>query len=192
MKIDGQGQAEVLSPDELNLLLDHAPCERSRALFTVMIFSGSRISESLQLRWGAIQDSQLIFKRETTKTKTSREILLHDRVVNELKIYKQYWIDRYKKEPTSRDFLFVGRFGFTEPLTRQWGHKCWHKAIKSAKLRAGTSCHSPRRSLATRMHSKGIGLKTIASFTGHQSLDQLSTYISVDLKEKQKALDALS
>ena len=192
MKIDGQGQAEVLSPDELNLLLDHAPCERSRALFTVMIFSGSRISESLQLRWGAIIDSQLIFKRETTKTKTSREILLHDRVVNELKIYKQYWIDRYKKEPTSRDFLFVGRFGFTEPLTRQWGHKCWHKAVKTAKLRAGTSCHSPRRSLATRMHAKGIGLKTIASFTGHQSLDQLSTYISVDLKEKMKALDALT
>ena len=192
MKIDGQGQAEVLTPDELEKLLDNAPCERSRALFTVMIFTGSRISESLLLRWGAIQDSQLIFKRETTKTKTSREILLHDRVVNELKIYKQYWIDRYKKEPTSRDFLFVGRFGFTEPLTRQWGHKCWHKAIKSAKLRAGTSCHSPRRSLATRMHSKGIGLKTIASFTGHQSLDQLSTYISVDLKEKQKALDALS
>ena len=192
MKIDGQGQAEVLTPDELEKLLDHAPCERSRALFTVMIFTGSRISESLLLRWGAIIDSQLIFKRETTKTKTSREILLHDRVVNELKIYKQYWIDRYKKEPTSRDFLFVGRFGFTEPLTRQWGHKCWHKAVKSAKLRAGTSCHSPRRSLATRMHSKGIGLKTIASFTGHQSLDQLSTYISVDLKEKLKALDALT
>ena len=192
MKIDGQGQAEVLTPDELEKLLDNAPCERSRVLFTVMIFTGSRISESLLLRWGAIQDSQLIFKRETTKTKTSREILLHDRVVNELKIYKQYWINKYGKEPTSRDFLFVGRFGFTEPLTRQWGHKCWHKAVKSAKLRAGTSCHSPRRSLATRMHSKGIGLKTIASFTGHQSLDQLSTYISVDLKEKLKALDALT
>ena len=66
------------------------------------------------------------------------------------------------------------------------------KAVKAAKLRAGTSCHSPRRSLATRMHAKGIGLKTIASFTGHQSLDQLSTYISVDLKEKLKALDALT
>ena len=191
MKIDGQGQAEVLSPDELNLLLDHAPCERSRALFTVMIFSGSRISESLQLRWGAIQDSQLIFKKETTKTKTSREILLHNRVVNELKIYKQFWINKYGREPNSRDYLFVGRWG-NEPLTRQWGHKCWHKAVKSAKLRAGTSCHSPRRSLATRMHAKGIGLKTIASFTGHQSLDQLSTYISVDLKEKMKALDALT
>ena len=153
MKIDGQGQAEVLSPDELNLLLDHAPCERSRALFTVMIFSGSRISESLQLRWGAIQDSQLIFKRETTKTKTSREILLHDRVVNELKIYKQYWIDRYKKEPNSRDFLFVGRFGFSEPLTRQWADKVWKKSIKGAGLKAGTSLHTPRRSFATRMHS---------------------------------------
>ena len=192
MKINGCGQAEVLTPDELEKLLDNAPCSRSRALFAVMIFTGSRISESLQLRWGAIQESQLIFKRETTKTKTSREILLHDRVVTELKNYRQYWISRYKKEPTSRDFLFVGRFGFSEPLTRQWAHKVWNKSVKAAGLRKGTSLHTPRRSLATRMHSKGIGLKTIASFTGHQSLDQLSTYISVDLKEKMKALDALT
>tara|TARA_A100001011_G_scaffold253871_1_gene262169 strand:- start:344 stop:784 length:441 start_codon:yes stop_codon:yes gene_type:complete len=141
--------------------------------------------------FNAVQDSQLIFKKETTKTKTSREILLHNRVINEIKIYKQFWINKYGKEPNSRDYLFVGRWG-NEPLTRQWGHKCWHKAIQAAGLKAGTSCHSPRRSLCTRMHSKGIGLKTIASFTGHQSLDQLSTYISVDLKEKQKALEALT
>lgn len=191
MKIDGQGRAEVLSPEELNLLLDHAPCERSRALFTLMIYSGSRVSESIQVRWGAIQDSQLLFKRETTKTKTSREILLHERVVNELKNYRAYWINRYKKEPTSRDFLFVGRFGFTECLTRQWAHKAWHKAVKAAKLKAGTSCHTPRRSFCTTLHSKGVGLQTIASFSGHQSLDQLQTYISVDLKEKMKALAAL-
>ncbi len=191
MKIDGQGQAEVLSPDELNLLLDHAPCERSKALFTLMVFSGSRISESLALRWGAVQDSQLIFKKETTKTKTSREILLHNRVVNELKIYKQCWINKYGREPNSRDYLFVGRWG-NEPLTRQWGHKCWHKAIKGAGLKAGTSTHTPRRSFCTTLHSKNVGLATIASFSGHQSLDQLQTYISVDLKEKQKALAALT
>ena len=191
-KFDGQGRAEVLCPEEFNLLLDHAPCERSRALFSIMIYSGSRVSESLALRWGAISDTQLIFKRETTKTKTSREILLHDRVVNELKIYKQYWIDRYKKEPTSRDFLFVGRFGFSEPLTRAWADKTWKKCIQKAGLKAGTSLHTPRRSLATRMHSKGVGLMTISAFTGHQNLQSLSAYISVDLKEKRKALDALS
>ena len=190
MKIDGQGQAEVLTPDELEKLLDNAPCMRSRALFSVMIFSGSRISESLQLRWGAIQESQLIFKKETTKTKTSREILLHNRVVNELKIYKQFWINKYGREPNSRDYLFVGRWG-NEPLTRQWGHKCWHKAIKAAGLKAGTSCHTPRRSFCTTLHNKGVGLQTIASFSGHQSLDQLQTYISVDVKEKMKALAAL-
>ena len=191
MKIDGQGQAEVLSPDELNLLLDNAPCERSRALFTLMIFSGSRISECLSLRWGSIKENQLIFKKETTKTKTSRDILLHNRVINELKTYKEFWINKYGREPNSRDYLFVGRWG-NEPLTRQWGHKCWHKAIKGAGLKAGTSTHSPRRSLATTMHSKGIGLKTIASFTGHTSTDQLFIYVDIALKDKLKALDALS
>ena len=192
MKIDGQGQAEVLTPDELEKLLDNAPCMRSRALFSVMIFSGSRISESLQLRWGAIQESQLIFKKETTKTKTSREILLHNRVINELKTYKEFWTNKYGRGPNSRDYLFVGRFGFTEPLTRQWGDKAWHKAIKGAGLKAGTSTHTPRRSFCTTLHSKNVGLATIAAFSGHQSLDQLQTYISVDLKEKQKALEVLT
>ena len=63
---------------------------------------------------------------------------------------------------------------------------------KKAALKAGTSTHSPRRSLATTMHSKGIGLKTIASFTGHTSTDQLCRYVDVGLKEKIKALEALT
>ena len=191
MKIDGQGQAATLSPEELEKLLDNAPCERSRALFSVMIFTGSRISESLQLRWVAIQDSQLIFLKRTTKTKTTRSVLRHNRLIDELKAYREFWANKYGRVPSSRDYLFQGRWG-NEPLTRQWGHKCWHKAIKGAGLKAGTSTHSPRRSLATTMHSKGIGLKTIASFTGHTSTDQLCRYVDVGLKEKIKALEALT
>ena len=156
-----------------------------------MIFTGSRISESLLLRWVAIQDSQLIFLKRTTKTKTTRSVLLHNRLISELKAYKEYWIDRYQREPNSRDFLFVGRWG-NEPLTRQWEHKCWHKANKGSVLKAGTSTHSPRRSLSTTMHSKGVGLKTIASFTCHTSTDQLCRYVDIALKDKLKALEALS
>ena len=191
MKIDGCGQAETLSPDELEKLLDNAPCERSRALFTLMVYSGSRIGESLSLRWLAIQDSQLIFLKQTTKTKTTRSVLLHNRLIEELKSYRQYWINRHKREPKSRDFLFVGRWG-NEALSRQWGHISWRKAVKKAGLKAGTSTHTPRRSLATTMHSKGIGLKAIASFTGHTSTDALCRYVDVGLKEKMKALEALN
>ena len=191
MKIDGQGQAETLSPDELEKLLDNAPCERSRALFSVMIFTGSRISESLQLRWVAIQDSQLIFLKRTTKTKQTRSVLLHNRLIEELKSYRQYWICREKREPNSRDFLFQGRW-CNEPLTRQWGHKCWRKAVEKAGLKAGTSTHTPRRSLATTMNAKGVSLKCIASFTGHTSTDSLLRYVDIGLKEKMNALDALS
>jgi len=191
MKIDGCGQAEVLTPDELDQLLDAAPCMRSRALFCVMRFTGSRVSESLKLKWIAVKDSSLIFLKQTTKTKSTREVLLHNRLVNELKIYKQYWADRYQRPPSSRDFLFVSRFGFSEHLTRQWAHKVWNKAIKGANLKQGTSLHSPRRSFATLMHDKKIGLKTICAYTGHSSTDQLSNYIDVGLAEKTKALAAL-
>ena len=191
MKINGCGQAEVLTPDELDQLLDNAPCSRSRALFSVMIFTGSRISESLKLRWVAIQDSQLIFLKRTTKTKQTRSVLLHNRLISELKAYKEFWTRKYGRVPSSRDYLFLGRWG-NEPLTRQWGHKCWHKAIKGAGLKAGTSTHTPRRSLATTMHSKNINLKVIQSFTGHTSTDSLLRYVDIGLQEKMKALDALS
>ena len=180
-----------MTPSELDQLLDSAPCLRSRALFSVMRWTGSRISESLQLRWIAVQNSSLIFLKQTTKTKSTREVLLHNRLIKELKIYRDYWTKRYGKEPNNRDFLFPGRFGLSEPLPRQWGHLVWHKAIKKAELKTGTSCHTPRRSLATTMHEKGIGLKTIASYTGHSSMDQLCTYIDVSLLEKTKALEAL-
>ena len=39
--------------------------------------------------------------------------------------------------------------------------------------------------------AKGIGLKTIAAYTGHTSTDQLCTYIDVGLLAKTKALEAL-
>ena len=191
MKIDGCGQAETLSPDELEKLLDNAPCERSRALFCVMTFTGARVGESLSLRWLAIQDSQLIFLKQTTKTKTTRSVLLHNRLIEELKAYREFWTNKYGRVPSGRDYLFQGRWG-NEPLTRQWGHKCWRKAVKKAGLKAGTSTHTPRRSLATTMHSKGIGLKTISKFTGHVSTDALCRYVDVGLKEKIKALDALT
>ena len=191
MKVNGCGQASILSPDELNQLLDFAPCSRSRALFSVMRWTGSRISESLQLTWGAVQDSSLIFLKRTTKTKTTREVLLHKRLIKELKTYREYWVVRYGKEPSSGDLLFPGRFSLRESLTRQWAHLAWRKSIKAAKLKSGTSCHTPRRSLATTMHDKGIGLKTIAAYTGHTSTDQLCTYIDVGLLAKTKALEAL-
>ena len=191
MKIDGQGQAEVLTPDELEKLLDNAPCERSRALFSIMTFSGARISESLLLRWLAIQDSQLIFLKRTTKTKQTRSVLLHNRLISELKAYKEFWTNKYGRVPSGRDYLFQGRWG-NEPLTRQWGHKCWRKAVEKAGLKAGTSTHTPRRSLATTMNAKGVSLKCIASFTGHTSTDSLLRYVDIGLKEKMNALDALS
>ena len=108
MKIDGQGQAETLTPDELEKLLDNAPCERSRALFFVMTYTGSRISESLLLRWVAIQDSQLIFLKRTTKTKQTRSVLLHNRLINELKAYREFWANKHGRVPSGRDYLFQG------------------------------------------------------------------------------------
>jgi integrase/recombinase XerD len=52
----------------------------------------------------------------------------------------------------------------------------------------GVGTHSFRRSLATNLHGKGVPLKTIASITGHRSLDALSRYLDVTPAQQKEAI----
>jgi integrase len=54
-KTNGSGQATTLAPNQLEALLDAAPTPAHRFLWAVMRFTGSRVSETLRLSWGAIQ-----------------------------------------------------------------------------------------------------------------------------------------
>ena len=68
-KTNGSGQARVLTPDQLDALIDAAPSPAHRACWAVMRYTGSRISETLQLRWCAIHHDRITFCGATTKTK---------------------------------------------------------------------------------------------------------------------------
>ena len=191
-KTNGSGQARTLTPEQLDLLLEAAPSPAHRALWAVMRFSGSRVTESLRLRWGAIHDTQIVFIKKTTKTKTTREVRMGHRLQAELNIYRKIWTTRFGKEPNGRDLLFPGRFGLSEPATRQWADKNLRLTIQEIGLPSGCSLHTYRRSLATTMASSGVGLKTITRFTGHKTLQQLNAYIDISPADEYAALDTIS
>jgi integrase/recombinase XerD len=65
------------------------------------------------------------------------------------------------------------------------------KAICDDLGLVGVSTHSFRRSLATNLSDMGQPLKTIASLTGHKSLDQLARYIDVTPAQQMAAVDLL-
>jgi site-specific recombinase XerD len=191
-KTNGSGQATTLSPTELDQLLDSAPSPEHRLAWAVMRFTGSRVTETLKLTWAAIHTDRIVFVKATTKTKTTREPLVGDRLREELKRFLKHWIARHGREPVGKDILFAGRYGLAEAMTRQTCDAALRQTCKRLELPTGVSLHSFRRSLATTMVQSGTSLMTVARFTGHASLEQLRRYVDVSPSDELAALEAIS
>jgi integrase len=189
-KTSGSGQARTLTPEQLDQLLDAAPAPEHRALWSIMRWTGSRVSETLALRWGAIHDDRIVFAAMTTKTKTTRQPLIAPRLQRELLDWRIEWAARYGRHPGPRDWLFPGRW-MNEPMTRQWADRALRETLNGGQFPSGCSLHTFRRSLATTMANGGANLKTVCRFTGHRSLQQLASYIDVSSADERAALAAL-
>ncbi|WP_185465356.1 MULTISPECIES: tyrosine-type recombinase/integrase [unclassified Synechococcus] len=187
-KTNGSGQARTLTPDDLERLLNAAPSPEQRCLWAVMRWTGSRVTETLKLRWGAIHDDHIVFVKQTTKTRKTREVKIGERLNAELQLYREHWAQRHGRQPRPKDLAFPGRFGLAEPMTRQAADLALRQTLNGLELPTGISLHSFRRSLATTMAQGGASLRTISRFTGHASLDQLARYVDVTPNDELAAL----
>jgi len=189
-KTSGSGQARTLSPEQLDQLLDAAPAPEHRALWSIMRWTGSRVSETLALRWGAIHEERVVFTAASTKTRTTREPLIAPRLQRELLEWRIQWAARHGRHPGPRDWVFPGRW-MNEPMTRQWADRVLRETLNGGQFPSGCSLHTFRRSLATTMANGGASLKTVCRFTGHRSLQQLAAYIDVATADERAALASL-
>lgn len=189
-KTNGAGQARTLSPAHLDELLAAAPTPAWRCCWAVMRFTGSRISETLALTWGAVHSDRVVFVASTTKTKRTREPLVGPRLSGELEAYRAQWAATHGRQPRSGDLLFPSPNRPGEPLSRAAADLALRRACEALGpgFPSGVSLHSFRRSLATSMAQGGASLKTVARFTGHASLGQLQGYIDVAESEERAAL----
>lgn len=190
-KTNGSGQATTLTPEQMDRLMDAAPSPEQRCLWAVMRFTGSRVTETLRLTWGAVHSDRIVFVARSTKTRTTREPRIGASLAAELERYRQHWVLRHGREPRGKDLVFPGRFGLGEPMTRQAADLALRQTLGRLDLPTGVSLHSFRRSLATTMAQAGASLVTVARFTGHASLEQLRRYIDVDPSDELAALAAI-
>jgi integrase/recombinase XerD len=192
-KTAGSGQARTLSAPQLDALLDAAPSPAWRACWAICRWTGSRISETLALTWGAVHSDQLVFVARTTKTRRTREPVLGPVLAAELKTYRLAWIARHGRSPRNRDLLFPSPSRAQEPLTRAAADLALRQALRALgpNFPSGVSLHTFRRSLATLLAQNGASLMTVRKFTGHQSLSQLQAYIDVSEGDQRAALAAI-
>ncbi len=100
MKIQRNGQAEVLSDEQLQELFSVlSPADR--LLFGICYYTSCRIGEALQLRREDIVGERLVFRAKTTKTRKTREVKISTKLAEFL----------LESELPSSGYLFPGKEG---------------------------------------------------------------------------------
>ena len=182
MKVNGNGQAKIITSEELRILFTEGfTSPRDRALFGICFFTGCRVSEALGLKTTDIKGETLTFRRATTKGKLkTRTVDIQPGLASILAEY----------QPAKSGPLFPGMRGRSEYLTRFAADKILRCACDRAGL-DGVSTHSFRRTALTQMSSAGIPLRHIQEISGHNDLGTLQRYLEVTPEQRRQAVAAI-
>lgn len=160
---------------------------RDHALLTVMIQTGLRVSETVDLRCQDVTLGNGPNVRCTGKGRKERATPLTPTTVTTLKA----WAREHAGTPS--DPLFPSRRG--GPLSRD---AVEHLIAKHAR-HAAQSCptllnktitpHTLRHTCAMQLLSSGVDSSVIALWLGHESIESTQIYLHADMTIKQRALD---
>ena len=187
MKINRFGKAEVLTPDQINLLFNQGFVKpRDLALFGICLYAACRINEACTLFTRDVFGNNgvrpvLLLRSFNTKGKRdTREIQIHPTLRRYLEEY----------DPNLRkDYLFPGRHGRGH-IHKASADKILREAFHKVGIE-GASTHSFRRTALTRMSDAGVPLRHIQSISGHRTLASLERYLGVTDQQKQNAIATL-
>jgi integrase len=187
MKNQRNGKAEALTAEQFSALLAAAPSARYRLLWTLQRYTAARISEALALRWGDVAGRQVVFKRATTKTRTTREVPQGEALQQALDVYRQAWAAQHGHQPTSSEALFPTDDSTTCSQSRQAADRALRKTCAALGIE-GVSPHSFRRTAAQQAVAAGHPLHVVMALTGHKSLGSLGEYLEASKAEVLAAI----
>lgn len=171
-KVDGHGQAKILSDEELGHLFEEGfQSFRDRALFAICMFTGCRISEALQLRAEIVTQKFITFTRATRKGKTGTQQV---EIIPALRSILDDWQRSGEMPPSG--YLFKSRPDSKQPfLSRMQAHDILKAACDCVGIE-GVSTHSFRRTYITKLRDKGYSPAQIQRRTGHKRRENLLHY----------------
>ena len=163
----------VLTPDEVQAILDSCDRLRDRLLFAVLYATGMRIGEVLGLRHNDIAAAErevTVRRRDNangarTKSPTTRTVPVSAELI---RLFADYLHTEYGD--LDSDYVFVNLWG------RPHGHPLTYAAVYDLvrRLRRKTGIdfdpHWLRHTAATRLLRDGVGIEVVARLLGHASV----------------------
>lgn len=182
-KITESDEIVVWSDKEIKMIEDRLPDYDLYPLIMFGLYSGTRISEALGLKWSDIYDEQIHIVRQSyrgkivpPKSKSVRSIPLHRKIKEALK-------DREHKS----EYIFVSASG------QLLNYNNVQRSLRRAYKRAGIpykKYHAYRATFCTRMCERGVPLQVASKLMGHKNITITAKYYTF-IEDKQK-IDAIS
>lgn len=189
--------SRALSDKEIELIIGSFKGKfalRDRALFTLGVKTGLRISEILSLKiadvfeHGKIIDRVYVQRRNMKGKVQGRSVLLHPEVKEAL----QNWILEKSEALDPSQYLFKSRKGVNQPISRKQAWRILDTLISRIGLSGKFGTHTMRKSFAKKMYEllDHDLIKTQKSL-GHVSIQSTVSYLSFDEGDIDKAILSL-
>jgi site-specific recombinase XerD len=173
----------VLSPEEVALLLAHAPGLKYRAALSIAYGCGLRVSEIVNLKVTDIDSARMLIRVEQGKGRKDRFAMLSPDLLD---LLREWW--RVKRP---RGWLFPGQ-QLVQPITPRQLNRACHAAADAAKLDKRVSMHTLRHSFATHLLERKIDIRVIQVLLGHRKLDTTAVYTRVALRTIREVTSPLA
>lgn len=176
----------AVDPEDIQKLLSVIRQPRDRALMLVLLRSGMRIGELLNL---TSEDLHLKEKRieifEAEKNRVGRVVYISDDAIKAL----IRWLKcRRPEEP----YLFYGHRG--RPLCYEAARELFHKYIERARLsHKGYTLHCLRHTFASELLNAGMRLECLQQLLGHRSIEMTRRYARLtDITRREEYFRAMA
>lgn len=173
-------QASILTDSEckrvLRVIALSRNASRNRAAFSLSLYGGLRVGEIAAMLWSDVASSTWEIRREVklaayqTKGSYGRTVVLSKRLQAELELFRTL----SRPNDLRASLIKSQRGGSFSPGTLSM-------LFRDIYDRAGvkTSSHSGRRTFASRLNAKGVGMRTIQKLMGHKHISTTALYCDV-------------
>lgn len=172
-----ESKREYLTIDEIrSMIATDCPNELVKRAYLFSCFTGLRISDVRNLKWGDIyhENGQAFVSVVMKKTNKPLYIPLSGQALK--------WMPQ-KGDSTSDDYVFgnLVNYGNVNENLKKWA--------EAAGIRKHISYHTSRHSFATMMLTLGADLYTVSKLLGHSSVKHTQIYARIIDRKKDEAVN---
>ena len=164
----------VLTPQEINAIIDVTDNLKHKAIIATMYSSGLRVSEVTHLHYDDISRKNMTIHIREAKGRIDRYTILSRKNLN---LLTDYWF-KYDKP---KGILFPSSWtgGYLDIATVNQFFKA---SAKKAGITRRVSSHACRHSFASHLYESGVDIKYIQSLLGHVDPRSTNVYLHVSNK----------